>query len=306
MQPATAVAYLSVILIWSTTPLAIQWSTFGLHFLTGVTARMLIGILVIALLFLVTQKKLVISLAALRVYLAGGLGIFLAMSLVYWSAGFIPSGWISVIFGLSPIFTGIMARLWLNEDALTTPKLIGMLLGLLGLLIIFGEGIEGFPDSKTGVVLALISTMIHSASGVWVKKLNHSLDGLSVTFGSLAVAVPLYILSWLIFVNDPPPSFPPAQAILAITYLGVFGSVVGFSLYYFLLARMAAGRIALITLITPVLALMLGHVVNNEPLTTAVYAGTALVLSGLAIYEWRAFASLKRSSAGKEIADQAD
>lgn len=298
MPSTTAVAYLSVILIWATTPLAIQWSATGLHFLTGLTGRMLIGIAVIAVLFGLTRKKLPLTAPALRIYLAGGLGIFCAMLLVYWSSGYIPSGWISVIFGLSPIFTGFMARLWLNEDALTPFKLLSMALGLAGLAIIFGASTGEFPDSKTGVVLVLLSTLIHSASGVWVKKLNHSLDGLSVTYGSLVISVPLFIIAWIAFAQESPPETIPVKAGVAMIYLGVFGSVIGFSLYYFLLTKMSAGRIALITLVTPVLALFLGHWVNSEPLSAPVYYGTALVLSGLAVYEWHGFTRAPKINSG--------
>lgn len=298
MPSIVAGAYLAVVLIWATTPMAIQWSSHDLHFLSGLTARMLIGLCLIAVLFFLTRKRLKLSVEALKVYLAGGLGIFGAMSLVYWGAGHIPSGWISVIFGLSPVFTGLMARWWLNESALTTLKILGMAFGLLGLMIIFGANTGSYPSSKTGVTLVLLSTLIHSASGVWVKKLNHSLDGLSVAFGSLAVSVPLFTVTWLLFATKSNAAEIPLQTIAAITYLGVFGSVLGFSLYYFLLTKMAASRIALITLVTPVLALLLGARLNNEPLTISVYLGALSVLAGLAMYEWQAIMRSREPSSG--------
>ena len=65
------------------------------------------------------------------------LALNFAMSCVYWAAQYIPSGLISVVFGLSPIATGAMAALWLGERALTPVRLLGIGVGIGGLAIIF-------------------------------------------------------------------------------------------------------------------------------------------------------------------------
>ena len=68
--------------------------------------------------------------------------------------------------------------------------------------------------------------------------------------------------------------------------LGVVGSVIGFTLFFYLLKHVTANTTALITLITPVLALLLGAAINHEPVSMRIWAGTALVLSGLALHQW--------------------
>ena len=95
--------FLSVVVIWSTTPLAIQWSTLGSSFSFSVTSRMLIGLILCALILLFKQQKLSVHKQALANYSYAGAGIFITMSLVYFSALSIPSGLISVVFGLTPI-----------------------------------------------------------------------------------------------------------------------------------------------------------------------------------------------------------
>ena len=113
-------AYLTVIVIWSTTPLAIQWSSIGVGYEFGVAARMLIGLLALLLIIRLRGLPLPWSRHARTVYLVSGLSLFIAMSLVYWSAQFIPSGWISVIFGLAPLITSAFASFILHENNLTT------------------------------------------------------------------------------------------------------------------------------------------------------------------------------------------
>lgn len=102
-------AYLGVIVIWSTTPLAIRWSGAGVGFLFGALTRMLLGRFCVLLLCVARREFLRFDRAARSAYLAASVGIFPGMLCVYWGAQFVPSGWISVVFGLSPLVTAAFA-----------------------------------------------------------------------------------------------------------------------------------------------------------------------------------------------------
>ncbi len=278
-------AYAAVVLIWSTTPLTIQWSSVGVNFLFGVASRMVIGVTLLLCLHLILRKKIRKDKAALHMYLAGGFSLWVAMSGVYWGAQFIPSGWISVLFGTTPIVTGLFAMLWLNENIFTPIKLLGLITGILGLVIMFFSGSLQTDVSVLGIILILLSVITHGSSAVWIKRINAGLDGMTATTGSLLIATPLFVLNWWILDGVWPTSIPVKTA-AAILYLGVFGSVIGFTLYYFLLRSVSPNRLALITLMTPVIALMLGQWVNQEIVTTSVWIGSGIILLGLALYEW--------------------
>jgi len=88
----TAMAYLGVILIWSTTPLAMKWSTEDVGFLFGLISRMGIGTAIALLYCCLSQKRLPLDHKALKTYVASGTSSYLAMSLAYWGSQFIPSG----------------------------------------------------------------------------------------------------------------------------------------------------------------------------------------------------------------------
>jgi drug/metabolite transporter (DMT)-like permease len=86
----------------------------------------------------------------------------------------------------------------------------------------------------------------------------------------------------------------PARTGVAIVYLGVFGSVLGFALYYYIIKHMEAGKVALITLVTPVLALLLGSWLNGESVPLRVWLGAGCITLGLALHQasaWRDAAS---------------
>jgi drug/metabolite transporter (DMT)-like permease len=279
------IAYIGVILIWSTTPLAIQWSGEDVGYLFGITSRMILGVLVGLLVAVLFSIRLPWDTQARRTYLAAGLGLFFAMTAVYWSSQFIPSGWISVLFGLAPIVTGLLATLLLAERALDITRLAGMLLGLAGLAIMLIGSQRLGSHAAWGVAGMVFSVTAYSASAVIVKRIGADIPALATTIGALLVTMPplvtLYVLT-----GEPLPVVVPQRALLAIVYLGMIGSVLGFALYYYVLRHVEATRVALITLITPVLALVLGHLLNGEALQFETVLGTAAILSGLLLFEY--------------------
>jgi len=286
-------AYLGIILIWATTPLAIQWSTQGTGFAFAVLARMLIGVVVAGLLVAVWRIGLPLHGRARRAYLVGGLGLFGAMALTYWGARYVHSGLISVLFGLSPLMAAVLAALWLGERALTPLKIAGMVLGACGLAVIFIDGGSlGGDRAVAGLLALLLAVFIYSASLVWLKRIADDSPPLATTVGSLAVSLPLFALVW-VFTDGHLPAVVPPRSGAAIVYLGIFGSVIGFALYYYVIKHLAAAKVALITLITPVLALFLGHVFNGESIGLRLWLGTGLILFGLAVHQWDALLSLR-------------
>lgn len=288
-------AYLGVILIWSTTPLAIQWSAQGASFSFAVMARMLIGLAICVLLLFATRTAFPFTAAARRLYAISGLSLFVSMLLTYWGALHIPSGLISVIFGLSPLVTGVFAALWLGERTLTPIRLAGLGLALLGLWALFGQPWPGDRHATLGTLAVVAGMSVQALGLVWIKRLNLRAAPLAITTGSLGVAVPCFVLAWLVADGAQLPPATTLRAGAAIVYLGVLGSVVGFTLYYYVIRHLDAGRVALITLVTPVSALLLGQAFNAEFIPARGWAGIALIGAGLVLYEWQVLRQVRRS-----------
>ncbi len=278
-------AYIGVILIWSTTPLAIKWSGEGPGFLFGLTSRMVLGTVLCVVLLKALRIAFPWDAPARRTYLAAGLPLYGGMLSVYWSAQYVSSGLVSVIFGLTPVVTAILAAWWLAERGLTLPKLSGMAAAFVGLAFVFKSGLHAGAHAALGLGGLLLSVLLHSLSSVWIKRIGATVPAVAVTTGALIIASVLYVLTWAVWDGAWPQALP-MKAISSIVYLGVFGSVIGFILYYYALKRLAASQMALITLITPVSALLLGRSVNGEAIGTEVAFGTALILLGLALHQW--------------------
>jgi len=281
------IAYIAIILIWSTTPLAIQWSSEDTPFF-ALAVRMVIGLVCCWVLLRVQGKRLSIAKQYWPTYLASGLSLFIGMSFVYISIQYLPSGWVSVLHGLIPIVTGVCAYLYLDESSLTKPKIVGMLLGFLGLCFVFTSSFDLDHSAIWGIVSCLIAVIVAGASSVLIKRLNQqaNLSGLQVNVGGLIIAVPLFILTWLILSEPLIPNSISLKAALSIAYLGMIATTVGFTLFYYLLKNIEATQVSLIALITPITALLLGSWLNNEPIVANVWLGAVLICGGLLCFEF--------------------
>jgi len=285
LQIGVVLAYIFIVLLWSTTPLAIKWSAEGPGFLFGVTARMTIGAACTLMALGLSQQRLIWHSKALQTYLAVALQIYGSMLVVYWAAQFIPSGWISVIFGLTPLMTALLVALWLAERSLTKGKVLSYILGIVGLAVMFGSALQLGREAVMGICGVLVATFLQSFSAVWVKRIDAKLPALTQVTGGLLLSLPLYLLTWISFDGHWPTDLPITSCV-SIVYLGVIATTIGFALYYYLLIYLSATRVALITLISPVMALALGHFVNHEPLTVKVLIGSALILLALVSHEF--------------------
>lgn len=278
-------AFISVVLIWSTTPLAIKWSAMGAGFSFAVFSRMAIGVVLCAVLLLAFRVSFPLHRRALHSYLASGSSMFGTMVLAYWASQYVSSGMISVLFGLSPLITSLGAMVWLKEEAITGHKMAGVLLGLAGLILVFWGGFDLGRGAALGLAALVAAVLIQALGLVWIKKVGDNSPPLATTMGSLTVSLPLFFIAWW-FSGEHWPVGIEVRAVTAIVYLGAVGSVLGFMLYYYMIKHMETGRIALINLITPVMALLLGHSLNNEAVLPQVWFGTAFILLGLCLHRW--------------------
>ncbi len=281
-----ALAYISIILLWATTPLAIKWSGDGPGFIFGAGSRMMIGAACMLLLLLLRRKRLPSHRKAKMTYLAVSIQIYAAMLCVYWGAQFVPSGWVSVIFGLSPFLSAFFAAIWLKERSLSFGKVCSYFLGISGLSMMFSSALQLNVQAVYGILGILTAVSLQTASAVWVKRIHAKLPAATQVTGGLVFALPAYILTWLLFTDDSWPQNLTTLNIASIVYLGVIATTIGFVLYYYLLIHLSATTVGFIPLISPVLALYLGHTINHEAITLKIITGTSLILFALIMHEF--------------------
>lgn len=281
------IAYIGVILIWSTTPLVVKLSLDSLSFPAAALGRMSLATLLCVGLALVARVRIPMHRAAMKSYAVATLGTFWGMTLTFAAVEHIPSGLISVIFGLAPVLSGVFAAPLLGERSLSTIRFAALLLAIGGLGIVFSGTLKWQPESWPGLLMALVAVAFFSLGGVLTKKYAADLNPIQHTSGSLLASLPLFALSWLVLDGAVPNSLSPMSA-YSMGYLALIGSVVAFLLYFRLLTRMKATQVALIPLMTPPLAVFFGAQFAGEAVSPETLWGAALILASLTIYQFHA------------------
>ena len=155
---------------------------------------------------------------------------------------------------------------------------------MAGLVIIFKQTLSISTELITGLLAVTFAMAFQSFISVKLKQVNASISALETTTGALIVSVPLFVLSWALTEGAIPTT--TFKAALSIGYLALFGSVIGFMSYYYLIRHTSVRVVGIVPLITPVFALLLGASLNKETLTSIQLSGIILVLIGLSFYEY--------------------
>ncbi len=280
------IAYLAVVLIWSTTPLTIAWSSESVDPVMAGWVRMLIASLLGLGLLRLLRIPLPLHREAQTTYACASLGVFGAMCCTYIASRYVPSGLISIMFGLAPILSAILGQWILKEPALRAYRWIACTLAFAGLGVIFTNELALGGDSLPGLLLLFLAVLLFSLSAVLVKRTGTQTHPLAHTVGALLWSLPGFGLTWWLLGGEPLVIDPDSRSFWAILYLAVFGSLVGFVSYFHVLRHLPPSTVALVTLITPIFALLLGHLLNDEPLTASLWQGCLLVVTGLALFFW--------------------
>ena len=281
---AVRIAYVALIVIWSTTPLTLKWSTEGVSFVFAAASRMSLGFVCVMLVATWRGEHLRFDRRALQAYACAALGIYAAMITVYWGAQSIPSGWVAIVFGMTPLVTTALAAPLLGERSLTLGKVLALICGVAGLCVIFHNGLTLSTQAALGLAAVLVATVFHALSAVLIKRVNSDLPALTIVAGGLAFALGPYYLSWWLL-DGTLPDAVPQRALWSILYLGVIATTVGFSLYYYVLKHQSPTQVALIAFVSPITALLLGSWLNQELITGRVVLGASLVLIALFAHE---------------------
>ena len=281
-----AIAYSFVVFLWSTTPLAVKWSNSSLSFIAAVSLRMAIALVICLAIMAVSRRRLIEKKSDWLVFFVASLGLFPTMVLVYWATQFIPSGLIAVIFGLYPFMIGFFSLFILNENIFNTYRSIALVIATVGLIIINGEQLLLGYQSILAVSVAILAVFIFGFNSVWLKSIGSNMDPIRQVTGTLIVATPGFVVSWWVFDGTLPTTIDFKSA-LGVSYLSIAGSVLGQAAFFYVVAKCSVASVGIITLITPVTAMMISVFFAGESFSDWTFIGCGMIILALTVYQFR-------------------
>lgn len=278
-----AVLYAAVCFIWGSTWLGIKLGLDGVPPLLGAGLRFTLAGLIFLVSILSQRLSLRLTTASGRlVVMVGGLNFGISYGCVYWSEQFVSSGLASVLFCVYPFFVALLAHYWLALEDFAWKKLSGIIIGFLGIVVIYADQMKNPVRAPAGMLALLLASFMSGVSLVYLKKHGRELNTLVLNFYSMLFGAMLLFLGALFMERGRTVAWS-LKNLSALVYLAVFGSVVAFTIYFYLLKHLRATQMSFVTLIYPVLALVLGSWVLHERVSIKIVFGAALVLAGILI-----------------------
>lgn len=274
--------FILICIIWGSTWLFIR---LGLESLTPVISAGIRFSLASILVFgLMIYKKISLQADSLSIRLYFVLAFFsyiIPFGLVYWAEQFIPSGLASIIFAVMPFGVILFTRLAIPNTEIKFAQYLGVIIGFVGIVTIFSEDLTiDISNNFFGMLAVLISATMQASIAVTIKKYGSHLNPLSMNFIPLLIAG--LIMIPLAFIIEDSSSWKfDSIALGSVFYLALFGTLITFTTYYWLLKRMDIVILSLSTFITPIVAVILGWLILNEKFSFQAMIGSAMVLIGI-------------------------
>ena len=277
---STPFLFTATVLIWGTTwiaiaaqvgEVAITVSIFYRFALAG--AVMLAGLVVLGRLRWPARWRFVVM-QALCLFCLNFIGLYMATSLI-------PSGLVSVIFSLASIFNAINARMFF-DDPISGRTVLAGTLGVAGLVLLFWKDLAVTVDlaALRGIGWAMLGTMFFSL-GNMASRRNSMLGITPVTANAWGMAIGALFLLLIITLTGQPLGLPERGSYwIALAYLAVIGSVIGFTTYLMLVARIGSAKAGYATVLFPIIALSASTLLEGYQWTPPAVIGVALACLG--------------------------
>jgi drug/metabolite transporter (DMT)-like permease len=277
-----AVAWLGLCGIWGSTWLAIK---VGLRDLPPIGfAGVRFAIAAVVLFGVIAVRRIRLPWARrdwrLLVY-TGFLTITVNYAFVFWGEQYMSSGLAALLNATIPLFGLPLAHRYLESEPLTARKVVGVLLGVLGVLVVFGAELSGGPLAFWAGAGIVVASLSGAQASVLMKARGAHLDP-AVTAGVQMAAgcVPL-LLGGMVLEGSPWALRWTPAAVASLAYLSLVGSVIAFLTYYWLIRHTEVTRVLLIPLVTPLVAVLLGTVFLGEALGWGTALGGGAIIAGV-------------------------
>jgi len=278
-----ALLFALICLIWGSTWLVIKIGLDGMPPFLGAGFRFLLATLLVGLPLATRRKRLHLTRNDKICVLSLGLLVFwIDYAAVYWAELRISSGLTAILFSTMPLMTSLLSAYWTRSEKLTGRKVAGILVGIVGTALLFWPHEHLGRQQTLGMLAALGGCLSATINLVTMKKYGRNSDPFVLNFFGMGLGTAcLLVISAAL--EDWHSVVWTQSNILAIFYLSIFGSVIAFSSYYYLIKKMDATIVSLSTLIIPIVALILGRAFLGETVTPLAVAGIVTILAGVAI-----------------------
>lgn len=273
-------------LVWGGSFLFNEIALQGLPALTIVWGRVALAAAILWAVLVVTETKGPPRRLWPPLLVMGLLNNAVPFTLFVLAQGQITGALASVLNATTPLFTVLVAHLATTDERMTPRKTLGVALGFAGVLAMMAE--ENLHGEALAMLACLGAALSYGLAGVWGRRFRQAgLSPIATACGQVTSSTVLITPLWLILDRPWLEPWPGAEPVLAVIALASFCSAFAYLLFFRVLASAGSTAVSLVTFLIPLSAAGLGWLILGETLTLRHLAGLALILSGLALIQWR-------------------
>ena len=283
--------FIALCLIWGSTWYFIKISlNAGVPPFYGVGLRFLFSGIIFFIYIYYKKLSIPTTAQAIKLYLSFGLLNFsLSYGMTYWATQYIYSSISSILWGLFPLFTSLMAHFMIKDDPderLNKNKIGALMMGLVGVAIMSANQEIDFRSQSFSAILVLISVIIIAAyPSVQYKKYNDEVGPYQMNAVCQVMTGIIMLSMSSLFKEDISVIVWNNELILSTLYLIVFGGFISWGIYFWLYQHLNVTQVTYVAIFPPIVAIFLGWVFLGEILSSQEIMGTLLILgSSILIY----------------------
>ena len=280
MKPVHLLLLFAIATLWSGSFLFTRTAAPAFGPIPLSAARSAIAALVLLPLVLVGARRREFIANLPKLILIGGISTAIPFSLITVSTQYTSAGFASILNALTPLFSALLAWLWLKER-LSIPALVGIALGFVGVVVMMFDR-ETIETSLPllPILAGLGAAFFYGLTGNFTRRHLRGVSAFTVAAGSqffaaVFLAIPAYF-SW-------PEQTLTSQDWLLASVLGVFCTGLALLLFFHLLSQVGVARAVVATYLVPVFAMLWGRLILDEAVTIQMVSGAALILTGIGL-----------------------
>ncbi len=214
------------------------------------------------------------------------INITIPFLLITWAEQSVESSLAAILTSPVPLFAIVLSALFLPDEPMRVNGLIGLIVGFIGVIIVVSPGLTGAGSSLTGEIALLGASISYAAGAVYARRNVRGIPPMIPAVFQVTFALLITGTMALLF-EHPWTATPDLQAVFSILWLGILGSGIAYLFVFRLFAHWGATRTTLVAYLLPVVGIVLGYLVLDEPVDGRLIVGTALVISGVALVNSR-------------------
>ncbi|MFD1316234.1 DMT family transporter [Namhaeicola litoreus] len=276
-------AFIAIYVIWGSTYLLNkiivgEVSPLYLGAIRFISAGILIFIIskILKYNLVVSQRQLINSVIAGFLFLTYGNGVFV------WALKYVDSGFAALLASTQPIFVLLLMRL-LYQQKILPKAIIGVVLGVLGMVLLVNQqGLNLHENSLVGILMIFSCVLSWSYASVFVAKNEMPVNYfVSTGYQMISGGIMLLLASLLLGEDWLPPNLWSTASVWSMILLVIFGSIVAFTSFNYLLKVVSTEKVSTSAYVNPVIALILGWYILDEKLSFQSIIAALILLTGV-------------------------